>query len=613
METGFSVGAYQIVRKLGEGGMGTVYEAEHALIGRRAAIKVLHASYSQNQDIVERFFNEARAATAVAAPGIIQIFDFGYHPSGVAYIVMEYLDGEPLDARLRRLGRLPVEQAARICRQVAIALSAAHRRGIVHRDLKPENIVLIEDPEVPGGERVKVLDFGIAKLAGDEGVPRTATRTGAVLGTPDYMSPEQCRGAGSVPIDHRADIYSLGCILFALVTGRPPFSGEGSGDLIVAHICHDPTPPSRRVPGLPAELDAVVLRCLAKQPSDRFASMTELAEALSALQRAATMSGSAPHPMPSLLPPHLAPTQAIPTPAASAGTITGASAEVEAAAPPSTHRRGLVIAGIATAIVAIGVTIIVMAGGGGDEQREVEATSGSSDRPATPAAVDARVAPVVTTVFDAAPAPVATVVDAAPAKKTSAKTKPRKKDPKPAKCAPDDLYCIQRARAHVPDASTQRSSSNSWYSSAFSCGVVLVTAVTHPPLGYGIAGSERSPFETWTSENMNRPQRCSGAASNGAVNDRCRIAAPVPPLGDGSMKTQRRAFGSMPRMLSLPSMIWSLPSIDDAPVATSHSANAIPRGNVTSMSYAIAGSGMFVMKLTIEGHGAGASVSHDWW
>src|SRR6478735_9524748 len=222
MLEGTTVGAYRILQRIGAGGMGEVWLAEHAMLGRRAAVKVLLPEFSMKQEIVTRFFNEARAATAIADPGIVQIFDFGHHVDGTAYIVMELLDGEPLDKRLARNGALPVTDALRIMRQVASSLGAAHARGIVHRDLKPENIFLIRDPEVPGGERAKILDFGIAKLIGENQVK---TQTSVVMGTPGYMSPEQCRGAGKV--DERADIYALGCVLFAAIAGRPPFWAEG--------------------------------------------------------------------------------------------------------------------------------------------------------------------------------------------------------------------------------------------------------------------------------------------------------------------------------------------------------------------------------------------------
>ncbi len=285
---GSSIGQYRVLKKLGEGGMGAVYIAEHVLLGRKAAIKVLLPQLSAHQEIVNRFFNEARAATAISDPGIVQIFDFGYHTDGSAFIVMEFLEGETLDGRLRRLGRLHPSDALRLIRQVASSLAAAHGRGIIHRDLKPENIFLVVDKEVAGGERAKILDFGIAKLSGEH-PGKVRTHTQAIMGTPLYMSPEQCRGAGQV--DARSDIYALGCVLFHLLTGTPPFDGEGAGDIIAAHLREPAPAPSSRVPGIAPEVDAVVLRCMAKLPDQRFASMEELALVLGQLGGFVTAPG----------------------------------------------------------------------------------------------------------------------------------------------------------------------------------------------------------------------------------------------------------------------------------------------------------------------------------
>jgi serine/threonine-protein kinase len=253
--------------------MGAVYLGEHMLIGRRAAIKVLHPERSAQRESVERFFNEARATSAVEDPGIVQIYDFGVTAQGTAYLVMEYLDGEPLSVRLRRRGTLSSNDAVRITRQIASSLAAAHAAGIVHRDLKPENLFMVRDGEALGGERPKILDFGIAKL-GDERRDRYHTRTGAVMGTPAYMSPEQCNDTGK--IDQRTDIYSLGCVLFHLLTGRPPFDLEGVGTIIAAHLREPAPAPSTVTPRVPDILDPLVARCLAKRPEDRFATMSEL-------------------------------------------------------------------------------------------------------------------------------------------------------------------------------------------------------------------------------------------------------------------------------------------------------------------------------------------------
>src|SRR5690349_3053168 len=258
MVEGTQVGAYRVLQLIGQGGMGSVWLAQHEMLGRRAAIKVLHQQFSAQPEIVGRFFNEARAATAISDPGIVQIFDFGHHVDGSAYIVMELLDGDALDKRLLHRGALPVPEALRIMRQVASSLGAAHTRGIVHRDLKPENIYLVRDPEVVGGERAKILDFGIAKLVGNQGLTQTST----MMGTPTYMSPEQCRGAGQV--DQRSDVYAIGCVLFSLISGAPPFDAEGAGDIIAMHLREPPPLLSGRVQGIPPELDQLTQHCLAK-------------------------------------------------------------------------------------------------------------------------------------------------------------------------------------------------------------------------------------------------------------------------------------------------------------------------------------------------------------
>ncbi|HEY1817806.1 MAG TPA: serine/threonine-protein kinase [Kofleriaceae bacterium] len=343
MVEGTLVGGYRIIRRIGEGGMGTVWVAEHVQLGRQAAIKVLLPELSAKPDIVQRFFNEARAATAISDPGIVQVFDYGEHTDGSAYIVMELLDGSPLDRRLAAQHVLPVSEALRIVRQVASTLGAAHARGIVHRDVKPENIFMVRDPEVIGGERAKVLDFGIAKLVGVASGVKTQTAT--MMGTPMYMSPEQCRGAGEV--DQRSDVYSLGCVLFMLATGRPPFVSQGVGELIVKHITEEPPAPSSIYPGIPAAFDRLVLRCLAKDPAERFASGSELAIEIGA------MLGSLPNT------PTLYPHAATPVPAQTITTLSGGAVVTEAPqAKPRSRLFGVVlgfvvVAGGAAAFMAL--------------------------------------------------------------------------------------------------------------------------------------------------------------------------------------------------------------------------------------------------------------------
>ncbi|HKA88811.1 MAG TPA: serine/threonine-protein kinase [Haliangiales bacterium] len=270
------VGNYRILEEIGRGGMGVVYRGEHVLLGQTVAVKLLHPECSVRADIVNRFFNEARAAALVKHPSIVGILDFGYHGQQ-AYLVMEHLDGETIAERLHRHGPLPEARVVAYARQVALALAAAHEKGIIHRDLKPENAFVVADAEAPGGERVKVLDFGVAKLTADA-APVQKTRTGAVIGSPAYMAPEQCRGSSQV--DARADVYALGCMMFEMACGELPFAGEGGGEVIAKHIYEPPPSPRARVPSLSVELERVVLRCMAKAPGDRYASAADLARAL---------------------------------------------------------------------------------------------------------------------------------------------------------------------------------------------------------------------------------------------------------------------------------------------------------------------------------------------
>src|SRR5215470_4324272 len=228
---GETLGGYRITSKIGEGGMGVVYEAEHLMIGRRAAIKCLLPELSANAEACGRFFIEARAAALISHPSLVDIYDSGHTESGSAYIIMEFLDGEDLGTHLRREGKMDLRMTVAVCRQVASALGAVHQKGIVHRDLKPDNLFLVRTPGNAKVFRVKVLDFGIAKLTGPENKDLSVkTRTGSVLGTPSYMSPEQCRGHGKV--DWRSDVYSLGCIMYEMLVGHPPFQGSGYGEVL---------------------------------------------------------------------------------------------------------------------------------------------------------------------------------------------------------------------------------------------------------------------------------------------------------------------------------------------------------------------------------------------
>jgi serine/threonine-protein kinase len=222
---------------------------------------------------VRRFFIEARAISLVHHPGIVEVYDCDVHRNGRAYMVMEYLEGETLQDRLARCGALPWTSACRIGRLVADAIAAAHEKGIIHRDLKPANVLLLSGTDLPRPAEVKVLDFGLAKLLGVDTVGGPATVAGSLLGTPEYMSPEQCRGA---TVDHRCDVYSLGCMLFEMIVGLPPFGGDSVRDLLIAHKFKTPPPLALAPPWL----DRMVTGMLHKEPGQRPQAMVEVAAIL---------------------------------------------------------------------------------------------------------------------------------------------------------------------------------------------------------------------------------------------------------------------------------------------------------------------------------------------
>jgi tRNA A-37 threonylcarbamoyl transferase component Bud32 len=274
---GRDLGTYRILKLLGSGGMGAVYLAEHRAIGHKAAIKVLLRELAADEESAQRFFNEARAVNLVKHPGIVQIFDYGQSADAGAYLVMEYLEGQSLGERLRAEGPLPPAAAARVLARVCSALDAAHQSGLIHRDMKPDNIFLSPDLEKAGDWRVKVLDFGIAKVL-RSGPTAVKTQTGTMVGTPYYMAPEYAHGAKG--FDHRIDVYSLGVIAFETLSGVLPFKGEGVGQILLAHML-EPVPPLRPLaPAVSPGLEAVVMRALEKEPAARFQTAQEMARAL---------------------------------------------------------------------------------------------------------------------------------------------------------------------------------------------------------------------------------------------------------------------------------------------------------------------------------------------
>lgn len=265
-----AIGTYRVLRKLGEGGMGSVYEAEHLSIARRVAIKVLHPIYSNDPEALARFYNEARAANLIDHPSVVQILDYGQQEDGSFYFIMELLKGETLRSRIERSKKdvgISLDEALRIGRQLASTLAAAHGCGIIHRDLKPENIMLIPDPEATDGQRVKILDFGIAKLAHWVEGAEVRTRTNMVFGTPAYMAPEQCRSAAQV--DDRADVYSLGVVLFELLAGRRPFVGSSAGEYMGQHLFCAPPSIDTLIPDVPSELTKLTASLLCKNRESR--------------------------------------------------------------------------------------------------------------------------------------------------------------------------------------------------------------------------------------------------------------------------------------------------------------------------------------------------------
>lgn len=272
---------YEITEKIGQGGMGAVYEARHTKIGKRVAVKVLLAKYLDRDQVVARLEQEARLASSIGHEHIIDITDFGETPDGRTFVVMEFLDGESLGACIQRDGPLPEQRVIRIAQQVAGALHAAHEKGIIHRDIKPENVFLLERKN---HDFVKVVDFGISKSLApeDEGgnSPRL-TQTGMVLGTPLYMSPEQARG--SEKLDRRIDVYSLGVIMYEMITGEVPFHGSNYLSIISQVLNEEPQHPSEMRADISRDFEDVILRALAKDPEERYQSCEDLANDLTML------------------------------------------------------------------------------------------------------------------------------------------------------------------------------------------------------------------------------------------------------------------------------------------------------------------------------------------
>ncbi len=348
---------YRVIRKLGEGGMGVVYLAEHVFIEKKVALKILSEEFARKQDLVQRFMQEAKAASRIGHENIVDITDFGETKSGSVFFAMEFLDGHDLAHHVRATGPMPFERVRYVVTQICRALGAAHAKGIIHRDMKPENVFLIE--REGRADFVKILDFGIAKMnAMEEGGARL-TRTGMIFGTPEYMSPEQAKGDKP---DHRVDIYAVGCILYEMLTGDVPFHAETFMGVLTKHMFEAPTPVSQRVAGVPPDVEAAVMKALAKDRDQRFQTMKEMSVALAACGGGNAAEGWGSEPSQVLGPREASgllnlgtrqPSTAMPVAAG------GSAAESDGAIPRS--NRGRIIAVAAGAALVLGGVAMVVA------------------------------------------------------------------------------------------------------------------------------------------------------------------------------------------------------------------------------------------------------------
>ena len=376
---GHTIGNYRVTKLLGEGGMGVVYQAEHPVIGRTVAIKLLHTWMARDKEVVARFFNEARAIHTVGHENIVEILDFGQTGDGQPYFIMEFLAGEPLNERVAR-GPMPPKDVAAVADQICRALGAAHGKGIIHRDLKPQNIHLLTLDS--GRIHAKVLDFGVAKITNAGDLSQSVkTQTGSLMGTPLYMSPEQCRGAGE--IDHRTDVYSLGVVLYEMLAGRPPFVSEGLVELFAAHMLKAPPPLTDFAPDTPPAMAAAVMRALAKDAPARYSTMEDLRKALLG-DGSLVGAGVAP----------AGGTQAYParggstlvSPVKAATTFSSMTSEIDDLAPARNKSRvGLVVGALLVAAAGAATYFLVVRRGGSGDSSEVASPGAAAVPPAAAA------------------------------------------------------------------------------------------------------------------------------------------------------------------------------------------------------------------------------------
>jgi len=269
---------YRIIRLLGEGGMGSVHLAEHVGLKKRVAVKFLHLELAGQDEVVKRFDQEARVAASIRHKNIIEVYDVGLSTGGDPFLVMEYLEGESLRSLMERTGPMDLGAACAVMEPALLALAAANRQGIIHRDLKPDNIFLVHQPDEP--PVVKIIDFGLSKITTDS-PDLSCTQTGSIMGTPAYMSPEQGRGASG--IDHRTDLYSIGTILFEMLTGELPYTGKNFTEFFAKVLTEEPRSPQEVYAAFPVEAEPILRKALRKNPDERFQSATEMLEALKTL------------------------------------------------------------------------------------------------------------------------------------------------------------------------------------------------------------------------------------------------------------------------------------------------------------------------------------------
>jgi eukaryotic-like serine/threonine-protein kinase len=386
---------YHILKKLGEGGMGQVYLAEHVKMGRKSALKVMHASMVKDVDAISRFNREAANASRISHPNVAAVYDFGETPDGLIFLAMEFVDGPPLTKLIEQSGALPPTRAADIARQTAEALALAHDMGIVHRDLKPDNIMIARTRE--GGDLVKVVDFGIAKAAGN--AAQKVTKTGLVVGTPEYMSPEQLAGDS---LDGRSDIYSLALVTFNMLTGQLPFPSDSAQESMIMRLTDKPKTLAEMRPAVawPADVQQVMDKALERDVSQRYQTATEFGRDLyRAIERMpASMEAAVGTQMVDVPPTRVAPPSPPETPRTSigggqsaagparSGTVAVpapslAPAVTQTAAPPK--RTGIfALVGIAAVIVAVIVVVPMMRNAGAKQ------IAGNSSTPPSSAAID---------------------------------------------------------------------------------------------------------------------------------------------------------------------------------------------------------------------------------